>query len=115
MPTKAFVYKVLRRSRAAGSVLQRALCYLEVVRVKIPELVKREKMVDGVRGEPDLLGKFVPSDLEAEEWRELSLDSVMADSIWMPLWNSQGGFEVCVYTPTFCAFTLALVDRFIVW
>jgi PHO85 cyclin-5 len=36
-------------------------------------------MGDGVQGEPDLSGKMVQGDLEAEEWRELSLDSVMAD------------------------------------
>jgi hypothetical protein len=45
--------------------------------------VEREKMGDGVQGEPDLSGKIVQGDLEAEEWRELSLDSVMADFIHM--------------------------------
>ena len=35
-------------------------------------------MGDGVQGESDLS----QGDLEAEEWRELSLDSVMADFIY---------------------------------
>jgi len=59
------------------------LCYLEAIRAKVPELVEKEKMGDGVQGEPDLSGKIVQGDLEAEEWRELSLDSVMADFIHM--------------------------------
>ena len=40
-------------------------------------------MGDGVQGEPDLPGKIVQGDLEAEEWRELSLNSIMADFIHM--------------------------------
>jgi len=40
-------------------------------------------MGEGVQGEPDLSGKIVQGDLEAEEWREFSLDSVMADFIHM--------------------------------
>jgi len=83
VPIKGFVHEVLRRSRTSGSVLQTALCYLEAIRSKVPELVEKEKMGDGVQGEPDLPGKIVQGDLEAEEWRELSLDSVMADFIHM--------------------------------
>ncbi|KIJ18938.1 hypothetical protein PAXINDRAFT_166854 [Paxillus involutus ATCC 200175] len=41
---KGFVHEVLRRSRTSGSVLQTALCYLEAIRAKIPELVIREKL-----------------------------------------------------------------------
>ncbi|KAF9222573.1 hypothetical protein BS17DRAFT_783060 [Gyrodon lividus] len=40
---KGFVHEVLRRSRTSGSVLQTALCYLEAIRAKLPELVRREK------------------------------------------------------------------------
>jgi hypothetical protein len=83
VPIKGFVHEVLRRSRTSGSVLQTALCYLEAIRAKVPELVEKEKMGEGVQGEPDLSGKIVQGDLEAEEWRELSLDSVMADFIHM--------------------------------
>jgi hypothetical protein len=42
-------------------------------------------MGDGVQGEPDLLGRIVQGDLEAEEWRELSMSSVMADFIHMDI------------------------------
>jgi hypothetical protein len=45
--------------------------------------MEKEKMGEGVQGEPDLSGKIVQGDLEAEEWREFSLDSVMADFIHM--------------------------------
>ena len=60
-----------------------ALCYLEAIRSKVPLLVDKEKMGEGVLGELDLLGKIVLGDLEAKEWREFSLDSVMADFIHM--------------------------------
>lgn len=83
VPIKGFVHEVLRRSRTSGSVLQTALCYLEAIRSKVPELVEQEKMGNGVQGEPDLSDKIVQGDIEAEEWRELSLDSVMADFIHM--------------------------------
>jgi hypothetical protein len=61
--------------------LQIDLCYLEAIRSKVPELVQKEKIGDGVQGEPDLTDRFVSGDLEAEEWRELSLDSIMAEFI----------------------------------
>jgi hypothetical protein len=43
VPIKGFVHEVLRRSRTSGCVLQTALCYLEAVRPKIPEIVRLEK------------------------------------------------------------------------
>jgi hypothetical protein len=49
-----------------GSVLQTALCYLEAIRANVPELVEREKIGDGVQGEPDLSGKIAQGDLEAD-------------------------------------------------
>ena len=60
-----------------------ALCYLKAIHAKVPELVKRQKMEDAVQGELDLSGKIVQGDLGAEEWRVLSLDSVMANHIHM--------------------------------
>ena len=43
------VYEVLRRSRTSGSVLQTALCYLEAIRAKVPELVnKRRSSLDAL-------------------------------------------------------------------
>src|SRR6267154_2014846 len=41
-PMKGFVHEVLRHSRTSGSILQTALCYLEAIRAKVPELVTRE-------------------------------------------------------------------------
>jgi len=38
IPLKSFVQEVLRRSRTSGSVLQTALCYLEAVRRKVPQI-----------------------------------------------------------------------------
>ena len=43
VPIKAFVHEVLRRSRTSTGVLQTALCYLEAVRSKVPELLRAEK------------------------------------------------------------------------
>jgi PHO85 cyclin-5 len=60
-----------------------ALCYLEAICTKIPKLIKKEKMGNGVQGELDLSGKIVQGDLEVEEWKELSLNSVMANFIHM--------------------------------
>ncbi|KAK7002045.1 hypothetical protein R3P38DRAFT_3609057 [Favolaschia claudopus] len=40
---KGFVHEVLRRSRTSGSVLQTALCYLEAIRSKVPELIQKEQ------------------------------------------------------------------------
>ncbi|TBU36729.1 hypothetical protein BD309DRAFT_995475 [Dichomitus squalens] len=43
IPIKGFVHEVLRRSRTSTGVLQTALCYLEAVRSKVPELLRKEK------------------------------------------------------------------------
>ncbi len=43
VPIKGFVHEVLRRSRTSTGVLQTALCYLEAVRSKVPELLRMEK------------------------------------------------------------------------
>jgi len=43
VPIRSFVHEVLRRSRTSGGVLQTALCYLEAIRPKIPQLVKQEQ------------------------------------------------------------------------
>ena len=52
-PLKTFVHEVLRRSRTSTSVLQTALCYIEALRQKIPELVHQEQTGEGIRGEVD--------------------------------------------------------------
>jgi hypothetical protein len=40
---KNFVHDVLKRSRAPGSVLETAQCYLEAIRTKVPEILRDEK------------------------------------------------------------------------
>jgi hypothetical protein len=52
-PLKTFVHEVLHQSQAFCSVLQTALCYLEALRLKIPELVHPERSGDGICGEVD--------------------------------------------------------------
>ncbi|KAI0949386.1 hypothetical protein AcW1_009017 [Taiwanofungus camphoratus] len=42
LPIKGFVHEVLRRSRTSTGVLQTALCYLEAIRAKVPELIRKE-------------------------------------------------------------------------
>jgi len=44
IPIRSFVHEVLRRSRTSGCVLQTALCYLEAIRPKIPQLVEQEQL-----------------------------------------------------------------------
>jgi PHO85 cyclin-5 len=48
---KGFVHEVLRRSRTSGGVLQTALCYLEAIRSKVPELLRKESMGEGLNEE----------------------------------------------------------------
>jgi hypothetical protein len=47
LPLKNFVYEVLKRSHTPGSIMQTALCYPEVVRPKVPKILRDEKL--GVR------------------------------------------------------------------
>ncbi|KAH9931090.1 uncharacterized protein BXZ73DRAFT_90175 [Epithele typhae] len=72
LPIKGFVHEVLRRSRTSTGVLQTALCYLEAVRAKIPEILRAEKtgtfvhrdedveprIVQGVIDEPHIVGSI---------------------------------------------------------
>ncbi|KAI0051915.1 hypothetical protein FA95DRAFT_1602396, partial [Auriscalpium vulgare] len=64
-PLKSFVHEVLRRSRTSCSVLQTALCYLEAVRSKVPEIVRQEKAGEGVRGEVDQTFRIIQEDDES--------------------------------------------------
>ncbi|KAH9485177.1 G1/S-specific cyclin pas1 [Psilocybe cubensis] len=47
LPLKSFVHEVLRRSRTSGNVLQTALCYLEAIRPKVPQILQEENI--GIR------------------------------------------------------------------
>jgi len=65
VPIKGFTHEVFRRSCTSGNVLPTALCYLEAIHAKIPELVEKEKRGVRIQGEPDLSEKIVQGDLEA--------------------------------------------------
>ena len=53
VPIKGFVHEVLRRSRTSTGVLQTALCYLEAVRSKVPDLLRSEKACPTAQRCPD--------------------------------------------------------------
>lgn len=70
VPIKGFVHEVIRRSRTSGCVLQTALCYLEAIRTKVPDLVRKEQAGEGIHGEPDISNRIMPAtelELELEE------------------------------------------------
>lgn len=64
-PMKGFVHEVLRRSRTSGSVLQTALCYLEAIRAKVPELVTQEKGHPGSTCEKESVERIVQGEVSA--------------------------------------------------
>lgn len=53
VPLRGFVQEILRRSKTSAGVLQTALCYIEAMRAKIPELVLQEKL--GFGSQPELV------------------------------------------------------------
>ncbi|KAJ8509054.1 hypothetical protein ONZ45_g8720 [Pleurotus djamor] len=59
VPIKGFVHEVLRRSRTSACVLQTALCYLEAIRSKVPDLVLQEKSGQAVHCEPEDRGRIM--------------------------------------------------------
>jgi hypothetical protein len=78
-PLKTFVHEVLRRSRTSCSVLQTALCYIEALRQKVPELAHQEKTGEGIRGEVDHGDRVLsPDDPRLyESPREVDIDEVI--------------------------------------
>jgi PHO85 cyclin-5 len=67
VPIKGFVHEVLRRSRTSGCVLQTALCYLEAVRPKIPEIARREKAgASQAEKSPERISMATEAELRAE-------------------------------------------------
>ena len=86
VPIKDFIHKVLWWSRTSGSVLQIALCYLKFAALcaKVPELMEKEKMGQGVQGNLTYQGRSFKVILRLKN--ELSLDSlILNSSIWMLL------------------------------
>ncbi|KAG6885978.1 hypothetical protein C0993_006905 [Termitomyces sp. T159_Od127] len=90
VPIKSFVHEVLRRSRTSGCVLQTALCYLEAIRAKVPELVRAEKTGEGIQGEvdrSDWITPATPEELERErEFMDSDIDTgnMVSDSSLAP-------------------------------
>lgn len=83
VPIKGFVHEVIRRSRTSGCVLQTALCYLEAIRVRVPDLVKAELSGQGIHGEPDLSSRITPAtglELQLEE-QYMQLESGLEDPV----------------------------------
>jgi hypothetical protein len=70
---KTFVHEVLKRSRTSGSILQAALCYLEAIRPKVPEILQQEKM--GIRAHYQPETKILPA-TETELAREAELTAI---------------------------------------
>ncbi|TFK44406.1 hypothetical protein BDQ12DRAFT_717562 [Crucibulum laeve] len=69
VPIKGFVHEVLRRSRTSGCVLQTALCYLEAIRPKIPELIRQNREGQCTRSKPESDSRITlatPAELERE-------------------------------------------------
>ncbi|TFY75426.1 hypothetical protein EWM64_g8586, partial [Hericium alpestre] len=79
VPLKSFVQEVLRRSRTSCSTLQTALCYLEAIRSKVPELLRQERAGQGVKGESDQSYRIIPADDPAasEPVPELDIDDLL--------------------------------------
>jgi len=77
LPIKSFVHEVLRRSRTSGIVLQTALCYLEAIRTKVPNLLREERM--GIRAYYQPESRILPA-TEAELAQDAKLN-VLENSI----------------------------------
>ncbi|KZP34734.1 hypothetical protein FIBSPDRAFT_15251 [Athelia psychrophila] len=109
VPLKGFVHEVLCRSRTSVSVMQTALCYLAAMRFKVPELVEKEKNGTGVQGEIDLSYRVVKGDMEAKEWCELELDSIMDNYI-----NTDAAvdFEAVPAAETMSTSAMELAERY---
>ncbi|KAF5351860.1 hypothetical protein D9756_007545 [Leucocoprinus leucothites] len=85
VPIKGFVHEVIRRSRTSGCVLQTALCYLEAIRPRIPDLLQKEKSGEGVHGDADISGRILPAtELELkleEEYHQLEMCGLETASV----------------------------------
>jgi hypothetical protein len=88
VPIKGFVHEVLRRSRTSGCVLQTALCYLEAIRPKIPQIARLEK--EGGIQVPELSERIT---MATEAELQASLDD---DSDFTINWDSIINTEKCL-------------------
>ena len=62
------------QSHISRAILQATLCHLEVICAKVPELVEKKKMGEGIQSEQDLLHKIVQGDqLTIQVWLQTPL------------------------------------------
>ncbi|KAJ7048466.1 hypothetical protein C8F01DRAFT_95343 [Mycena amicta] len=81
---KGFVHEVLRRSRTSDSVLQTTLCYLEAIRLQVPELVSKEQSEEGTYMQYESKSRVMPATptelaLEAESSKPEAAQAANAD------------------------------------
>ncbi|KAF9501894.1 hypothetical protein BDN71DRAFT_497992 [Pleurotus eryngii] len=98
VPIKGFVHEVLRRSRTSACVLQTALCYLEAIRSKVPELARQEALGEGIRGEPETQSRVISaSDLDDTDCEEPQDSASMEQDIIPTIRvNDCGSFDASV-------------------
>jgi len=79
VPIKGFVHEVLRRSRTSGCVLQTALCYLEAIRSKIPEIARQENAGIQAEDSPERITMATEAELDLHHHTgsSLSWDSII--------------------------------------
>jgi hypothetical protein len=69
VPIKGFVHEVLKRSRTSGNVLETALCYLEAIRSKIPELVRQDQL--GSQDDSVSSSRISQGDIDLNEYMDI--------------------------------------------
>lgn len=75
VPIKIYVHEVLRRSRTTRSVLQSALCYIEAIRKRIPEMSELENS-----GQANKVDALIENRIEvADESIQVDLASSCSD------------------------------------
>ncbi|EPQ57385.1 hypothetical protein GLOTRDRAFT_137720 [Gloeophyllum trabeum ATCC 11539] len=90
LPLRNFVHEVLRRSKTSGCVLQTALCYLEAIRCKVPELMRKERDGEGAKGESESASRIIFPEEEDAEALGVSLESISSKCYVSPATTSSG-------------------------
>lgn len=111
VPIRTFVQEVLRRSRTTCSVLQSALCYIEAIRNKVPELVEAERQGRGVKGEPELGERITKLEDELQDSLDFltSSDTIINDGLQTECMPTSDNFDMNT-VPTVLQTDATLVD-----
>ena len=72
VPIRGFIHEVLRCSCTSATVLQTALCYLEAICSKMPDLVRQEQSGDGSHGEPGYANCIIITITDTPETKDSS-------------------------------------------